>query len=207
MMINKDNLSMTILELRNIKVLNLEPFSIKLEKGIVCLSGTSGSGKSLLLRAIADLIVHEGEAYLNEDRCSKINPVTWRKWVGFLPAESSWWMDRVGDHFNSDTNEYLSQLNLPDDSLNWEVSRCSTGEKQRLAISRLLELQPKVLLLDEPTASLDAESVKLVESIIKNYSEKFNVPVFWVSHDPQQIKRLADREFKIENNEIKEVNL
>ena len=198
---------MTILQLSNLKVLNLKPCNFKLEKGIVCLSGASGAGKSLLLRAIADLIVHEGEAYLNMDKCSETNPVTWRKWVGFLPAESSWWMDRVGDHFSQQKNVYLQQLKLPDESLDWDVARCSTGEKQRLAIARLLALKPKVLLLDEPTASLDADSVKRVEAVIKNYSEEFNVPVFWVSHDQQQIKRLADREFRIEKNEIKEAIL
>lgn len=198
---------MTILQLNNFKVLKLKPFNLKLEGVLMCLSGASGEGKSLLLRAIADLIVHEGEAYLNEKKCSETNPVLWRKWVGFLPAESAWWMDKVGDHFSEESHEYFERLNLPIECLNWEISRCSTGEKQRLAIVRLLMQQPKVLLLDEPTASLDAESVIRVETVIKNYVKKFHVPIIWVSHDQQQIKRLADREFKIENNEIKEVML
>lgn len=198
---------MTILQLNNFKVLKLKPFNLELEGVLMCLSGASGEGKSLLLRAIADLIVHEGEAYLNEKKCSETNPVLWRKWVGFLPAESAWWMDKVGDHFSEESHEYFERLNLPIECLNWEVSRCSTGEKQRLAIVRLLMQQPKVLLLDEPTASLDAESVKRVETVIKNYIKKFHVPIIWVSHDQQQIKRLADRIFKIENNEIKEVML
>lgn len=196
---------MTILRLSEFKVQSLSPLDLKVNAETVCLSGPSGSGKSLLLRAVTDLIVHEGEAYLDEKKCSDINPVQWRKWVGFLPAESAWWMDTVGDHFNQQSHEYLTVLNLPVESYNWEISRCSTGEKQRLAIVRLLEQQPKVLLLDEPTASLDADSVNRVESVIKKYAKDFNVPVIWVSHDERQIKRISDREFKIENNEIKEV--
>ena len=196
---------MTILRLHEFQVLALKPLDIEVNNEIICLSGPSGAGKSLFLRAIADLIVHKGSAYLDDQKCSESNPVQWRKWVGFLPAESSWWMDKVGDHFSNKNNPYLTLLNLPADCLNWDVSRCSTGEKQRLAIARLLAQQPKVLLLDEPTASLDPDSVALVESLITKYANEFHVPVIWVSHDVLQIKRLSRREFKINNNVINEV--
>ena len=204
---NKDYKSMPILELHNFQIRQLQPLNIEVNTECVCLSGASGTGKSLLLRAVADLIEHKGEAYLDKQKCSEMSPVQWRKWVGFLPAESAWWLDKVGEHFLEKDNNYLTQLNLPDDCLNWDLSRCSTGEKQRLAIARLLEHQPKVLLLDEPTASLDHESVLAVERLIKNYINEFKVPVIWVSHDPQQIKRIANREFVIQDDEIKEVNV
>jgi len=196
---------MTILRLHEFQVFSLKPFNIKVNNEMVFLTGASGAGKSLFLRAIADLIIHNGEAYLDEKKCSDINPVQWRKWVGFLPAESAWWGDKVGDHFSDNNNPYISLLNLPADCLQWDVARCSTGEKQRLAIARLLVRQPKVLLLDEPSASLDPASVELVESLIIDYANKFNAPVIWVSHDKSQIKRLCQREFKIKNNEIIEV--
>jgi len=196
---------MAILRLENFSVLTLKPLNLEVKEEFICLSGASGAGKSLFLRAIADLIVHQGEANLDEQKCSEINPAQWRKWVGFLSAESAWWTDKVGEHFSKENNQYLRQLNLPEECMSWDVSRCSTGEKQRLAIARLLEQQPKVLLLDEPTASLDPTSVMAVESLIKNYVNKFDAPVIWVSHDQLQIKRLADRKFKIINNEINEV--
>lgn len=201
----KDYYSMAILRLNKFQVHTLNPLNIKVKNELMCLSGASGSGKSLLLRAITDLIEHKGETYLDEQKCSEISPVQWRKWVGFLPAESAWWLDNVGDHFSKENNPYLSQLNLPEACLSWDISRCSTGEKQRLAIARLLENKPKVLLLDEPTASLDPASVAAVELLIKNYANEFQVPVIWVSHDQQQIKRIADREFEIKNNNISEV--
>ena len=196
---------MTTLRLHDFQVHSLKPLNLEIKDEVVCLSGPSGAGKSLLLRAIADLIVHKGEAYLDEKKCSEIHPVQWRKWVGFLPAESAWWMDKVGEHFNNNDNQYLKLLNLTNDCFDWDVSRCSTGERQRLAIARLLALQPKVLLLDEPTASLDPVSVTAVELLIKDYANKFNVPVIWVSHDEVQIKRLKQREYKIKNNEVYEV--
>ncbi len=198
---------MTILGLENFSVLALKPVNLEVKGEIICLSGASGAGKSLFLRAIADLIEHEGEASLDQVKCSETNPVQWRKWVRFLPAESAWWNDKIGDHFNKKNNQYLQQLNLPEESMNWDVSRCSTGEKQRLAIARLLEQQPKALLLDEPTASLDPVSVKAVEALIINYSKTFNAPVIWVSHDQLQIKRLAKQHFVIANNKITEVTV
>ena len=202
---SKDYKNMSILELQELQISQLKPINIEVNATCICLSGASGTGKSLLLRAIADLIDHKGEVYLDKQKCSGTNPVQWRKWVGFLPAESAWWLDKVGEHFLEKNNAYLTQLNLPDDCFDWDLSRCSTGEKQRLAIARLLEHQPKVLLLDEPTASLDHESVLAVETLIKDYINEFNVPVIWVSHDPQQIKRIANREFVIKDNEVKEV--
>ena len=204
---SKDYKNMSILELHEFQVSQLKPLNIEVNAECVCLSGASGSGKSLLLRAIADLIDHKGEAYLDKQKCSEMSPVQWRKWVGFLPAESAWWLDKVGEHFLENNNNYLTQLNLPNDCFEWDLSRCSTGEKQRLAIARLLEHQPKVLLLDEPTASLDNDSVLAVERVIKNYINEFNVPIIWVSHDPQQVKRISDRELVIENNEVKEVTI
>jgi len=198
-------MNMTILRLEQFQVLTLKPLNLEIKDEFICLSGPSGAGKSLLLRAITDLIMHKGEAYLDEKKCSETDPVQWRKWVGFLPAESAWWMDKVGDHFNKKNNPYLRLLNLPEDCFDWDVSRCSTGEKQRLSIARLLAQKPKALLLDEPTASLDPKSVTAVELLIKNYADEFRVPVIWVSHDDAQIKRLKNREFKVINNEINEV--
>lgn len=196
---------MTTLRLQNFSVLTLKPLNIEVNNEFLFLSGPSGSGKSLLLRAITDLIVHKGDAFLDDKDCNEISPVQWRKWVGFLPAESAWWMDKVGDHFSEKNNQYLTQLNLPNDCFNWDISRCSTGEKQRLAIARLLAQQPKVLLLDEPTASLDSDNVTSVETLIKKYASEFRVPVIWVSHDKLQTQRLKQRELKIIDNEIQEV--
>ena len=114
-----------------------------------------------------------------------------------LPAESQWWFDSVGAHFSSVDHELLDQLGFKEDALAWAVSRLSTGERQRLSLLRLLCHRPEALLLDEPTASLDVANISQVEDILALYRRRQGAPVVWVTHDPLQAKRVADRRFEI----------
>ncbi len=195
---------MAILKVIKLAVLNIPPVSFTLQAGeCVGLSGPSGEGKSLLLRALADLIPHEGRVTLDGEDCNHIHPAQWRRRVGLLLPESHWWSDRVGDHFSSPDMDKLMALGFDESVFDWQVSRCSSGEKQRLALLRLLENQPQVLLLDEPTASLDPESVERVESLIKTYRERNASPVLWVSHDAGQLARVADRQLRLEHKQLR----
>ncbi len=171
---------------------------------IVCLSGPSGSGKSLLLRAIADLIPHSGRVRFDEQWCDDMPAHLWRQQVGLLPAESQWWSDRVGDHFIEVEPDWFARLGFSMEVLGWEVARCSTGEKQRLAILRLLCRRPMALLLDEPTASLDQANVAQVEALLQNYAQANEAPVLWVSHDVRQQRRIARRLFVIRGKQVVE---
>lgn len=196
-----------VFTLQDLSVNGLDAINISMDAGeCIALSGPSGSGKSLLLRALADLIPHAGEAYYNGQACSSFLPTQWRKQVGLLPAESFWWEEHIGEHFAQQCDEKLKALGFTTDVYNWLVSRCSTGERQRLALLRLLCLKPKVLLLDEPTASLDQKNVLAVESLIKDYLHQGGT-VIWVSHDQNQIQRVATRHFKIEGKQLVEVPL
>ena len=89
--------------------------------------------------------------------------------------------------------------------LDWQVSPLSTGEKQRLALLRLLANQPRALLLDDPTASLDAPNVGNAEALIHDYQQQQQAPVIWVSHDSAQIQRVADRVLRFEAGEVQEL--
>lgn len=185
---------MSELRLEKLKVVHLGPVDLVVKAAeIVCLSGQSGAGKSLLLRSIADIIPHAGQVLLDDHSSLEYTAPQWRKQVALLPAESQWWQDSVGSHFTEMDEMLLEQLGLSDEALQWQVSRCSTGEKQRLAILRLLVNKPKCLLLDEPTGSLDPENTKRVERLIKQIAVEENIPVLWVSHSEEQIKRIADR--------------
>lgn len=157
------------------------------------LTGPSGSGKSLLLRAIADLDPSGGTAQLDGAARSSMASHIWRRRVGYLPADNAWWSDRVGDHFTGVHPYALEPLGFDDDVLNWSIARLSSGERQRLALSRLLSRTPDVLLLDEPTASLDADRTRNVERIVADYAQTHAAPLIWVSHDAQQLQRVADR--------------
>lgn len=167
------------------------------------ITGASGSGKTLLLRAIADLDPNDGDVLLNGRSRRTFRPAQWRSRVRLLPAESQWWADRIGEHFQG-TPEGLAELGFPPSVLEWEVARCSTGERQRLALLRLLQGSPKVLLLDEPTASLDPASTERVEGLLARYRREQGAGILWISHDPAQVARVADRHLQIREGRLEE---
>ena len=174
-------------------------FTLKSGETLI-ISGASGSGKSILLRALADLDPHSGELVLNGQSCEDILPEMWRKQVGLLPAESQWWRDTVGEHFPAEYQ--FSQFGFEQVVATWSISRLSTGEKQRLAILRLLVNKPKVLLLDEPTASLDQDNTRSVEQHIADYQSASGAMVIWVSHDEQQMARINGRHCAMEDGRL-----
>jgi ABC-type iron transport system FetAB ATPase subunit len=186
---------MSYLEIRNLCFQNRGPYSFRIEGGeCVGLRGTSGAGKSLLLRAIADLDPRTGRVQLGNVNVDAVEAPAWRQAVGLLPAESGWWLDLVGSHFkdfDAIDADLLSAVGFDRSVQNWQISRLSTGEKQRLAIVRLLHNQPQCLLLDEPTASLDHGLVGRVEELLLTYGRTRNAPMLWVSHDPVQLARVS----------------
>jgi len=200
---------MSELFINGVSVMDIAPFSLRIAAGeIVCLSGASGSGKSMLLRAIADLIPHRGEVSLDEQVCSQMRPSIWRQRVGYMPADSQWWHDTVRAHFehvDAALEAQAHELGFSPEVWDWQVSRLSSGEKQRLALLRRLANHPQALLLDEPTASLDPESVIRAEKLIADYQSQMAAPVLWVSHDTAQIARVATRVLQLANNEIQDV--
>jgi ABC-type iron transport system FetAB ATPase subunit len=185
---------MSGLRLEGLQSRVLEPVDLSLEAGeLAFLSGASGSGKSLLLRAIADLDPNQGEVWLDGSARSRMPAPLWRRRVGLLPAESHWWGDRVGDHFVGDSEDLLERLGFGPDVLGWSVGRLSTGERQRLALARLLALSPQALLLDEATANLDPPNRERAEGVIEDYRGERAAAVLWVSHDQGQRERLSRR--------------
>jgi ABC-type sulfate/molybdate transport systems ATPase subunit len=169
---------------------------------IVCLSGSSGSGKTRLLRAIADLEAHTGRIRLGETAQSDVTAHRWRGWVMLVPAESQWWAESVGAHLHEPPNGGLQALGFEEAAREWQVSRLSSGEKQRLALLRALSYGPRALLLDEPTANLDPESTLAAEHWLRDLTQDRQLPVLWVAHDPEQIARVADRHFRIEDSKL-----
>jgi len=181
------------------------PVSFNLDAGeCLCLSGPSGTGKSLLLRAIADLDPHEGSVWLDGTASDSIAPALWRCRVGLLPPDSSWWLPHAIDHFHDGQPLSLDSLGLEPGLLREPVARLSSGERQRLALLRLLANTPRVLLLDEPTANLDPASTLRVEAVIGDFRKTHQAAVIWVSHDPAQIARVANRHLLVSGSELLE---
>ncbi|WP_295881134.1 ATP-binding cassette domain-containing protein [uncultured Thiohalocapsa sp.] len=200
---------MSALRLQALQLRLLEPIDLTVEAGeLVFLCGPSGAGKSLLLRAIADLDPSTGEAWCDDTARSALPAHAWRRRVGLLPADSGWWADRVGVHFppaesaEHDPAALLARLGFGPEVLDWEVRRLSTGERQRLALARLLANRPEVLLLDEATANLDPENRARVEAVIGDYRAERAAAVLWVSHDPEQRERMNGRRLVIRDGRI-----
>ncbi len=195
-----------MLQIHDLRRVGLKPTSFSLPDGTcIAVRGPSGAGKTLLLRAIADLDPNEGRVALNgEDRAAIPAPL-WRRRVAYVPAEPGWWAETIGAHFDdwAGAQQLIERLGLPGEAKNWPVSRCSTGERQRLALARALALNPRVLLLDEPTAVLDAEMAGAVETLILGKIAD-GMSVLWVTHNPDQGKRMASRALHVQAGEAQE---
>lgn len=186
----------------------LGPLSLDVDAGdCVCISGPSGAGKSQLLRALADLDPHDGQVWLGNCSCATTPAHEWRTAVGLLPPESSWWLPGVLEHFHDGVPVPLDQVGLTTAILDKPVMQLSSGERQRLALLRLLSNHPRVLLLDEPTANLDPENTRRIEELVTEYRREHAAAVIWVSHDSEQVKRVANRHFELVDGELQEQDM
>ena len=185
-----------MLTVRGLKRLHIS-VSFDLQDGeCVALQGPSGAGKTLLLRALADLDPSEGVVRLDGRLREAMPAPAWRKQVTYLAAEPGWWSDTVQEHFTNwdDALPLVERLRLPHECGAWSIQRLSTGERQRLALVRALVLQSRVLLLDEPTSALDTASAAAVESLIDE-RVAHGASVIWTTHDDDQARRVGAKVF------------
>jgi len=198
---------MTLLSVRELKRPGLGPVSFELESGeCLVVRGASGTGKSLMLRAIADLDPSSGDVELEGRSRGSMPAPAWRRQVGYLPAETGWWAERVDDHFDdwSAAGPMLEELGLSTSCGDWPITRLSTGERQRLGLIRALLVEPRVMLLDEPTSGLDPDAAAAAERLV---TERLHAGAgaLWVTHDGAQSRRLAERALRMSPGGIAEV--
>lgn len=188
-----------LLALKGLRRLHVGPVDLDVAAGeCVSIMGASGAGKSVLLRAVADLDPHEGDAWLGGAACSAMPAPLWRRRVTYVAAESGWWADTVAAHFapGVDLTALLPRVGLAPDLAGAPVARCSTGERQRLALLRALQPDNRVLLLDEPTSGLDEEARALVEQLLRQRLAE-GAGLLLVTHDAAQAQRLAHRRYAL----------
>lgn len=188
------------LTVSRLRIHGVGPIDLTIDRGACLgLAGPSGSGKTLLLRAIADIDSHGGDVCLDGIEQARIPAPDWRRQVALLPAESMWWFDRVGDHFHLSDERRFEHVGFHPDVLDWSISRLSSGERQRLALLRLLENRPRVVLLDEPTANLDPDNTERVEQVMRTYRHETEAAIIWVGHHRDQLRRVATRTVALDN--------
>lgn len=182
-----------MLRVDNLAVRGLPPLSFTVPAGeCLAVEGASGTGKTLLLRAIADLDPARGHVFLEGAERGEMSGAAWRARVRYVAAEPGWWAPTARDHMSSmgRATRLLSALSIEPAMLDRPLAAMSTGERQRMALVRALADEPKALLLDEPTGSLDSEAAGLVEEMIR-FQMLAGRCVLLVSHDAGQIGRLA----------------
>jgi tungstate transport system ATP-binding protein len=200
-------------------VLNVPALSI--EQGeVFALVGPSGAGKSTLLRLLALLEPpSQGRVYahLNGRRVThETATISDRRQLGMVfqrPAlltRSVWHNvayglrlrgERDGDERIVDALERVSLQDLAAA----HPRTLSGGEMQRVALARTLVLEPRFLLLDEPTANLDPANVRIIEALICEQNERYEATVVLVTHNIFQARRLASRVALVLDGELVEV--
>jgi len=194
------------LTLDGLRSLLAGPFNLELLPGAcAAITGPSGSGKSLLLRMVADLDPSDGHVSLSGRDRNEWSAPDWRKQVIYVSAESGWWAENVAPHFTADwtaARSLAERFGLKKELLDGAVARLSTGERQRLALVRALLLTPSVLLLDEPTSALDENSTEQVETVLREYLAA-GTSILMVTHHGEQARRLAQQHYLMAAGKLK----
>lgn len=174
------------------------------------ITGPSGSGKTLLLRTLAGLEpLQAGELVFDGRSLADWSMPAYRAHVMYVPQRPALREGRVdaalrapfefhvhhGKTFPTElASKRLQTLGRDPEFLQQRTERLSGGETQIVAMLRALLVAPDVLLLDEPTASLDADTVGVIEQLITNWlAEQTGRACIWTSHDRVQLERVSDR--------------
>lgn len=214
-----------IYRLKNIECRLGENFSLKVhqleidQNEIHVVSGPNGAGKSTLLRILALLLKPQQGSFFYSGHPidpSARNPLSLRRKMTLV--EQSPYLIQ-GDVFSNlafglkirrisrteqmhRITEILSVVGLADFSQR-SIKELSGGEIQRVALARALVLQPEVLLLDEPTANIDHDSLASFEQLLHNLA-KNGMTVIMSTHDPSQAKRLGGHMVRVEGGRVLE---
>ncbi|MFX0092484.1 MAG: phosphate ABC transporter ATP-binding protein [Candidatus Hodarchaeota archaeon] len=184
----------------------LDDISVKIEsKGITGIIGPSGSGKSTFLRLLNKLITPtRGTLLFQGKNYNSFPPRVLRKQIGLVQQRPYLFSGSVMNNLeygpkiwgiNYSENDYVELLRdvaLSKDFLDRDVESLSGGEQQRVSLARSKSNQPSILLLDEPTSSLDVVSSEIIEETIKNLSQQ-GIKIIIVTHSLSQTKNLTDQ--------------
>jgi molybdate transport system ATP-binding protein len=174
--------------------------------GITAVFGPSGSGKTTLLRVIAGLernahgrVMFDGADWRNEHSFVPAH----RRRIGYVFQDGrlfahltveqnlAFAVDHARDAGPINLRDTIDALDL-DDLLDRRPASLSGGEQQRAAIARALLTNPRLLLMDEPLSSLDTNRRREIAAYIERLPSRFGVPVLYVTHDIDEVIRLAD---------------
>jgi putative ABC transport system ATP-binding protein len=192
-------------------ILDISELELKTNK-VTCIVGESGSGKTTLLKLLNKLISPDSGEITYEDKPLKNIPsVELRRKVAMLPQAAAIFPGTIKDNLliglkfaekpmvsEEKLNQVLQLVKL-NKGLKESAEKLSGGEKQRIALARLILLEPEVLLLDEPSSALDEETEQIIFKALVEYARENARSLIMVTHS----KKVA-RDFSDEIVEIKE---
>lgn len=208
-----------ILELKNLsrvveskEILFDISYSFETNK-IFTIIGPSGAGKSSLLRLLNRLDEPTGgEIFFNDTNINSLKPSELRSKIGYLFQSPYLFEKTVRDNFlyvdagldDAKISELLTAVNLTSDFIDKNVDKLSIGEKQRVALARLLVTNPDIILLDEPTSALDPSITETIEQLILSIVKQQNLTAILVTHNPQQALRIGQNALLLVNGKLVE---
>jgi len=194
---------------------------LKISEGeITCIIGKSGGGKTTFLKLLNNMISPDnGTIKFKDKSIDHYNPIELRREVLMLPQEPILFESTIRDNFSL-TLEYNDQYEMPDEKykkilkkvglnthkLDEKADNLSGGEKQRLALARILLLDPNILLLDEPSSALDEETEKLIIEMVVECIKHKNDTLVMVTHSPDIANKYGDRIVTINSGKIDKIN-
>lgn len=180
------------------------------------IQGKSGSGKSSLLKIMAAIhSISQGSIYLEGKNMKDIDYTDYRKSISYVYQTPQLFGETVEDNlsfpssireeaFNAEmAQRYLRDLGLDYISFSQDINSLSGGEKQRVSLIRHFMYPPKMLLLDEVTASLDEQSSDRIWEWILGQAEKHGISLVWVSHKSEE-QAMATRNIVIDQGQLVE---
>ena len=174
------------------------------------LIGESGSGKSLTLKALLGMLPQELENSLSYDASYELQRGESIAFVPQNPFTALSPLTKIGKQFmisKENAQKYLRMVNLDVDFLDRFPSELSGGQLQRLIIAMALSIEPRLLLLDEPTTALDEESKTTVLELIARLHKTCGFDLLFVTHDIGTIEHLCEEVGIIKNGKIIESGL
>jgi putative ABC transport system ATP-binding protein len=174
----------------------------EIPRGVVTvIVGPSGAGKSTLLRLCNRLEVPDsGVVRFHADDVAGLDPLALRRKVGMVFQRPTPFPGTIVDNLRvaepSLTERAaglaLEQVGLEPSMLGRDAAELSGGEAQRMCLARTLVTRPEVVLLDEPTSSVDPAARQSLEALAPALNA-VGVTAVWVTHDLRQMRRIADR--------------
>jgi putative ABC transport system ATP-binding protein len=190
----------------------LQDVSTRLPNGATCVAGPSGCGKSTLLRLLNRLADPDaGRVTYRGREVTGYDVLELRREVSLVPQLPALLDGTVESNIRfaaglaqreARVEELLELGGLDGSFAERDASRLSVGEQQRVMLARSLAVGPSVLLLDEPTASLDESARDAVEATLLDLRDRLDLSLVLVTHDLEQAERMSDWVLRLDHGTV-----